>query len=70
MVNDLDVVLTDEVLNHLALEDALTKDFCQLSLNAMFGTDHGDALRIRALVKNKVMLNLVDIGSSHSFVNE
>lgn len=70
VVNDLDVVLTDEVLNQLAVEDALAEDFCQLSLNAIAGTDHGDALRLRALVQNKVMLILVDSGSSHSFVSK
>lgn len=39
VLNDLDVVLNDDVLNKLAMEDALTKDFCQLSLNALAGTD-------------------------------
>lgn len=69
VLNDLDVVLNDEVLNQLAVEDALAEDFCQLSLNAMAGTDNGEALRLRALVQNKVMLILVDSGSSHSFVS-
>lgn len=69
-LNDLDVVLTDEVLNQLATEDALTEDFCQLSLNALVGTDSGDAMKVRALVKNKVMLILIDSGSSHSFVSQ
>lgn len=40
-----------------------------LSLNAISGTEHGDAMRVRALVKNKVMLLLVDSESSHSFVS-
>lgn len=39
VVNELDVVLNDEVLNQLALEDALAENFCQLSLNAISGTD-------------------------------
>lgn len=34
VVNDLDVVLNDEVLNQLAIKDALAEDFCQLSFNA------------------------------------
>lgn len=43
VVNDLDVILTDEVLHHLDLEDALTSEFCQFSLNVVTGTDHGQA---------------------------
>lgn len=70
VVNDLDVVLNDDILNQLAVEDALTEDFCQLSLNALSGTEHGDCMKLRALVKNKVMLLLVDSGSSHSFVSQ
>lgn len=70
VVNELDVVLNDDVLNQLAVEDTLAEDFFQLSLNAMAGTDKGDALRVRALVQNKVMLILVDSGSSHSFVSK
>lgn len=35
----------------------------------MAGTDQGDALRLRALVKNQIMLTLIDTGSSHSFVS-
>lgn len=68
-VNDLDTQLTDEVLNQLAIEDALIEEFCSLSLNALGGTEEGEAMRLRALVKNKVMMSLIDSGSSHSFVN-
>lgn len=70
VLNDLDVVLTDEVLNQLAVEDALAEDFCQLSLNALAGTEKGEAMKFRALVKNKVMLVLVDSGSTHSFISQ
>jgi hypothetical protein len=69
-LNNLEVVLTEEVLNELAIEDAITENFGQLSLNALAGTDVGEAMKIRALVNNKVMLILVDSGSSHSFVNQ
>lgn len=68
-VNDLDVQLNDEVLAQLEVEDALTAEFCTLSLNAITGTEVGEAMRLRCLVKNKVMLILVDSGSSHSFVS-
>jgi hypothetical protein len=66
---DLDMALSDEVLAQLAVEDYLTTTFCQLSLNAISGTDEGQALKVRALVNNQVMLTLFDSGSSHSFVN-
>ena len=61
--------LTEDILNQLAVKDALNEEFCQLSLNAISGTDSGQAMRLQALVDNKVMLVLVDSGSSHSFVS-
>jgi hypothetical protein len=51
------------------MEDALTTEFCHLSLNAIDGTAKGNTLKLRALVHNKVMLILVDSESSHSFVS-
>jgi hypothetical protein len=69
VVNDLDVQLTDEVLHQLDLEDALDAEFCKLSLNAISETDKGEAIKLIAMVQNKVMLVLVDSGSSHSFVS-
>jgi hypothetical protein len=68
-LNSLDVPLTEEVLEQLEIEDSLTNEFCSLSLNAIKGTEDGEALKLRALVRNKVMLILVDSGSSHSFVS-
>jgi hypothetical protein len=67
-VNDLDQ-LSEEVLTQLAEEDSITDNFQQLSLNAIAGTAEGDVLKLRAMVKNKVMLILLDSGSSHSFVS-
>lgn len=69
VVNDLDVQLNDEVLAQLEMEDTLAQEFGTLSLNAISGTEVGEAFRLRALVKNKVMLILVDSGSSHSFIS-
>lgn len=69
VVNDLDMPLTNEVLTQLALEDSLATEFCHLSLNAIAGTEEGDTIKVRAKVKNKVMLTLIDSGSSHSFVS-
>ena len=68
VVNDLDLPLSEEVVAQLKLEDSLTAEFCQLSLNALAGTEEGAAMNLRALVHNKVMLTLVDSGSTHSFV--
>jgi len=50
VTNDLDMPLNDEILAQLELEDALTSEFCQLSLNALAGTAHGDAMKLQALV--------------------
>ena len=65
----MDAPLSEEVVAQLELEDSLTDEFGQLSLNALAGTEEGQALKLRALVKNKVMLTLVDSGSTHSFVS-
>jgi hypothetical protein len=48
----------------------MIEEIGQLFLNAIAGTETGDSMRIRALVHNKVMLILVDSGSSHSFVSK
>ena len=68
-INDLDQPLSEEVLTQLAVEDAISDDFQQLSLNAISGTAHGEVLKLKARVQNKVMLILLDSGSSHSFVS-
>ena len=67
--NDLEAPLSEEVVAQLELEDSLTNEFGHLSINALAGTAEGQALKFRALVKNKVMLTLVDSGSTHSFVS-
>jgi len=69
VVNDLDIPLTDELISLLESEDEIAADFGQLSLNALAGTDVGEAMKIKALVHNKVMLTLIDSGSSHSFIS-
>lgn len=69
MCNDLDQPLSDDVLNQLAEEDALTEEFVQLSLHAIDGVDTEGCLKLHSLVQNKVMLTLVDFGSTTSFVN-
>ena len=69
VTNPLDMPLSEEVVAQLELEDSLASEFCQLSLNALAGTAHGDVMQIQALVQNKTMLTLIDTGSSHSFVS-
>jgi hypothetical protein len=51
------------------MEDTLSEELCNLSLNAISGTENADCIKIRSWVRNKVMLILVDSGSSHSFVS-
>ena len=69
VVNDLDQPLSDEILTQLAIEDSFTQELEQLSLNALAGTVVGDVLQLRGRVQNKVMLVLIDSGSSNSFVS-
>ena len=69
-INDLDQTLSEEVLTQLAVEDSLQEQFEHLSLNALAGTSQGEVLQLRALVQNKVLLMLLDSGSSHSFINQ
>jgi len=68
-VNDLDQPLSDEILTQLAMEDSVTQELEHLSLNALAGTAVGDVLQLRGRVQNKVMLTLVDSGSTNSFVS-
>ena len=50
-INDLDQPLSEVVLTQLAVEDAISDDFQQLSLNAISGTAHGEVLKLKARVK-------------------
>jgi hypothetical protein len=61
--------LTEEMLNQLADEDLLAANFGQLSLNALSTVAAPNAIQLRTLVNNKVMLILLDSGSSHSFIS-
>lgn len=68
-LNDLDTQLSEDVLNQLEIEDVLSQEPCNISINAIAGTESADSMKVRALVQNKVMVILIDSGSSHSFVN-
>ena len=69
MLNDLDRELSDEVLNELAVEDKLHEEFSQLSLNALSSLNSTSCIKLKARVKDKVLLILVDNGSTHSFIS-
>jgi hypothetical protein len=69
VLNDLDKELSDEVLNQLVVEDQLHEEFCQLSLNALSSQNSSSCIKLKATVKDKVLLILVDSGSIHSFVS-
>lgn len=70
MVNDLDTEeISEEMIQQLD-EDKLAATFCQLSLNALTIVDSSNSIKLRTLVKNKVMLTLLDFGSSHSFISK
>jgi hypothetical protein len=67
IVEDMNQPLSEDILNQVEHEDML--EAYRLSLNAMTGTDQGETIRLMALLKNQVMLVLVDSGSSHSFIS-
>ena len=69
IMKDLDKELSDEVLNDLAIEDALHEEFYQLSLNAITISDTTNCIKLKTRVKDKVMLILIDSGSTHSFIS-
>jgi len=66
VINDLDRELSNEVLNDLATEDVLQEEFGQLSLNALSSADLSNCIKLKTRVKDKVMLILIDSGSSQS----
>jgi hypothetical protein len=69
VVNDLDKEINEDLLNEMAIDEMLTENFGQLSLNAMAGTETTNLVKLKETVKNKTMLILVDTGSSHNFVS-
>ena len=52
VVNDLDKTeITEDMLNQLVVEDALTKDFCQLSLNALSSAETENSMKLKTMVR-------------------
>jgi hypothetical protein len=68
-LEELNMDLTDDLLLQPEQEDAFAKELYHLSVNAMSSSPSEDTIRLRALVKNQVMLTLVDYGSSDNFVS-
>nr|AAP54660.2 retrotransposon protein, putative, unclassified [Oryza sativa Japonica Group] len=66
----LEEVLTDDILDAvIAAEQSDDEEDCHISLNALTGAHLPTAILLRALVHSKVLLLLVDYGSSHSFID-
>nr|XP_045084693.1 uncharacterized protein LOC123494100 [Aegilops tauschii subsp. strangulata] len=66
---EIDGKLSDEALNAISAEEAVEEVAAYLSVNAISGSANSKTIRLRALVENKVMLLLVDSGSSHTFID-
>lgn len=64
-------ILLDGILDAIVQGEGPDKEQeIYVSLNTMLGVYHPKAIKMRALVNNKVMLMLLDLGSSYSFVDE
>lgn len=63
-------ILEDEVLNYLETLESKADEEITVSIHAMDGTDNSNCIRLRALIRNQVMLQLLDSGSSNTFVSE
>ena len=70
-VGDFGECLSDDVCHALELlqEPDEEQACCVLSVQALAGTEEVNTMRLRALVRNKVILILNDSGSTGSFVN-
>jgi hypothetical protein len=67
--DDMNMTLSDEVLEQLQKEDDALQGLCHLSLNAVSGADGNNCMKVRAIMNNKLMLLHIDSGSSHCFIN-
>ena len=61
--------LSDEVLNMMELHDIAQAEQLSLSTHAIAGMKGAEALRLRAMLGNQVLIILVDSGSSNIFLN-
>lgn len=64
-LGDFGEILPDDTLHTMATAEPAPPEECfQLSVHALAGTEEVQSVRLRALVKNQVMLILVDSGST------
>ena len=64
------MVLTDEVLQQLEQVDEQGETCCHVLFQAVAGNAKGNSMRIRATVGKRVMVMLIDSGSSTDFISE
>jgi hypothetical protein len=69
VAEDVNMVLTDNVLQQLETEDKQQELELQLSLAAVSGAENSNSMRVRAIHNKQVMLILVDSGSSATFIS-
>lgn len=58
------------MLDAIAGEEAMEEAAAFLSANALAGTAHSKIIRLRSLVGNQVMLFIIDLGRSHTFLDK
>lgn len=65
-----DTLLSDDLLSAVAAMEGQTPTEAHfVSLHALSGSEDSKCIKLRALMGNQVFLLLVDLGSSHSFLN-
>ena len=69
-VEDMGLVLTDEVLQKLEHEEKCVQELCQLSWNAINGTECDGCMRVQALIQDQMLMMLIDLGSSTTFISQ
>jgi hypothetical protein len=63
-------IILDDILNELDQSDPVGQESVYLSVNAIAGSEHSRCIKLRVLIQNKVVLQLVDSGSSTTFISE
>jgi hypothetical protein len=69
-VEDMGMVLTDPMLEHLESEDKEVEELYKLSLNAISGMESDGCMRVQGFMHNQMLVVLIDSGSSLSFVSQ
>jgi predicted aspartyl protease len=70
-VEDMSIVLTDEVLLKLEQEEEhIVEGLHQLSWKAIKGTKCDGCMRVQSLIQDRVLVMLIDSGSSTTFISQ